>query len=129
MLAVQNLSQTVQDNKLLYDKLNFELNSGQLLYIVGENGTGKTTLLKQISGLSNPEKGQISWYKSQIGSIRSDYVAKITYLPDRVNLKDNLTVQENLEFVVSINNCSKNQSLSISESLQLFKMLDYNKFT
>ena len=47
------------DERLVFNKLNFEFNSGELTVITGGNGTGKSSLLNIIQGLSSPTEGDI----------------------------------------------------------------------
>ena len=49
----------IRGNKLLFKNLNFKLFSGELLLIKGANGSGKTSLLKILSGLLKPISGSI----------------------------------------------------------------------
>ena len=47
--------------EVLFKALNFELQAGQLVWLRGSNGSGKTSLLRVIAGLSRPDGGQLSW--------------------------------------------------------------------
>lgn len=58
-LEVQNLSFHYPDGPMLYDKLSFSLTRGEKFLIVGENGVGKSTLLKLIVGELHPDDGSI----------------------------------------------------------------------
>lgn len=58
VLSVSDLSKNFDDN-LLFDNLSFELKRGEKVALMGNNGTGKTTLLKLITGLITPNKGTI----------------------------------------------------------------------
>ena len=59
-LKVSNLSCTRADN-LLFADLNFEVNEGQNVEIIGSNGSGKTTLLRILLGLIQIGDGDIEW--------------------------------------------------------------------
>ena len=58
VLTVQNLSMSFDQKKLFWD-INFEIKRGERVAIIGDNGTGKTTLLKIINGLLNPDTGEV----------------------------------------------------------------------
>ena len=58
VLTVHNLSKSFDHKKLFWD-INFEIKRGERVAIIGYNGTGKTTLLKIINGLLNPDTGEV----------------------------------------------------------------------
>lgn len=58
VLTIQNLSKSFDQKKLFWD-INFEIKRGERVAIIGDNGTGKTTLLKIINGLLNPDTGEV----------------------------------------------------------------------
>ena len=58
VLIVHNLSKSFEHKKLFWD-INFEIKRGERVAIIGDNGTGKTTLLKIINGLLNPDTGEV----------------------------------------------------------------------
>jgi ATP-binding cassette, subfamily F, member 3 len=67
-MAVKNVSFGYDENELLYENLSFDLTRGEKLLVVGENGMGKTTLLKLIMGYLTPLSGSILISeKTQIG--------------------------------------------------------------
>lgn len=58
VLTVHNLSKSFEHKKLFWD-INFEIKRGERVAIIGDNGTGKTTLLKIINGLLEPDTGEV----------------------------------------------------------------------
>lgn len=60
VLTVEKLSKSF-DNKNLFENLNFEIKRGEHIAIIGENGTGKTTILKIINGFLEPDNGNINF--------------------------------------------------------------------
>ena len=58
VLTVHNLAKSF-DEKHLFSDINFEIKRGERVAIIGDNGTGKTTLLKIINGLLSPDTGEV----------------------------------------------------------------------
>mgnify|MGYP001027440122 CR=1 FL=1 len=66
MIALQNVSKNF-GNKILFEKINLELEQGKIYGFVGKNGTGKTVLFKMISGFMSPSSGKIKVSNLEIG--------------------------------------------------------------
>ena len=75
------------------------VNEGQIVTVLGANGGGKTTLLKTISGIMDPEKGTISLMDEYIQGIEPDKIVKkgITHVPEGREVFPILSVEENLK--------------------------------
>lgn len=87
-VEVDNLTFHYPNKPLLYDKLSFMITPNERFLIVGENGVGKSTLLKLIMGILSPEKGQIKF------SVKTD----IAYYAQELELLDQeKTILENTE--------------------------------
>ena len=61
VLEVEGLEKTFEDGETLFRDLGFELKRGEHVAIIGDNGTGKTTILKMITGGIEPTKGKITF--------------------------------------------------------------------
>ncbi|GLB32506.1 thiamine ABC transporter substrate-binding protein [Lacrimispora amygdalina] len=59
VLTVKDLKKSFGDN-LLFDHIGFEIKRGERVAIIGGNGTGKTTILKILNGILNPDQGEVS---------------------------------------------------------------------
>ena len=94
---------------VLFSNLSFELNSGEILKISGANGSGKTSLLKIISGLNSAESGRLSINNNQVGSY--EYQSDIFYLGHLPALSPELHCKENLDYLTQLNNSNSNQAL------------------
>ena len=92
----------IRGNKLLFKNLNFKLFSGELLLIKGANGSGKTSLLKILSGLLNPISGSIIVNKKNINLSKDEYFKQFEYIGHENAIKNALTVRENLNFYLKI---------------------------
>lgn len=95
MLQGSNLA-CVRGDRELFRGINFSLEAGGLLQVNGPNGSGKTSMLRMLCGLSNPASGEISWCGQPIHSLGSDYYNSVTYIGHLSGTKDDLTVIENL---------------------------------
>ncbi len=74
----------------------------ELLHVSGPNGTGKTTLLRVISGLLRPEQGSVTWLGRSIVHERAAFQAALAYAAHEPALKADLTALENLRFSVGL---------------------------
>jgi heme exporter protein A len=82
--------------------VSVEVRPRELLHISGPNGTGKTTLLRVVSGLLRPEQGSVTWLGQPIVTSRASYQAAMAYSSHEPALKSDLTALENLRFAVGL---------------------------
>ena len=99
-LSVNKLS-CQRGYNLLFENLSFELNSGEVLKISGQNGSGKTSLLKIIAGLNIPEMGSIAFDQNKSNSEK--YQIETLYLGHYAALSSELSCIENLEYLTNLN--------------------------
>jgi heme exporter protein A len=95
MLTAQSLA-CLRGDRLLFKNVGFELNAGGLLYVLGENGSGKSSLLRMLCGLLMPEDGAVYWGGKKIKEDAENFLSNLTYIGHLNGLKDDLTAQENL---------------------------------
>jgi len=112
-LFVQNLA-CARGGRLLFSALSFDLKPGESLHIQGPNGVGKTSLLRMIAGLLKPVDGDL------IG----DSLNSVAFLPSTPNMKNHLTVQENIKLLTSLNICCSNSINLALEVLEIQYLLD-----
>ena len=96
MLTAQGLA-CVRGDRLLFKDIGLALEAGSLLYVLGENGSGKSSLLRMLCGLLMPEQGEILWAGKSIKSHAEQYLPNLKYLGHLNGLKDDLTALENLQ--------------------------------
>lgn len=95
MLEVRDLA-CIRGGRRLFTGLSFRLEPGELLWIEGHNGAGKTSLLRIVCGLGESESGVVLWGGSEVRGQREAFLGKLLYLGHLNALKDDLTVSENL---------------------------------
>ncbi|RJX49894.1 ABC transporter ATP-binding protein [Halonotius pteroides] len=96
-LEIANLNAGYDGTPILRD-VAFSVDDGEIVGIVGRNGVGKTTLLKSIMGLLEPETGRIQYNGEELTGRSPDEHAKrsIGYVPQGRDVFPDLTVKENL---------------------------------
>jgi heme exporter protein A len=87
---------------LLFSGLAFEVSAGELLCVRGPNGCGKTTLLRCVTGLTRPDAGEILWHGASARSSPSRMRAGTAYAGHLAALKDDLSAEENLDFLLRL---------------------------
>lgn len=81
----------------LFSGLNVTVTSGLLFAVVGENGSGKSSLLRMLCGLLPGERGTIRWNGTDIAGMNDEYTQHLTYLGHLNGIKDDLTPVENVQ--------------------------------
>jgi heme exporter protein A len=95
MLRVSNISCS-RGNKPLFSDISFELQAGQALHLEGDNGVGKTSLLRIVCGLSPADAGEVCWHDQTIQKNATAFRSSLFYLGHGLSLKEELSALENL---------------------------------
>jgi heme exporter protein A len=82
--------------------LTFSVGSGQALILRGTNGSGKTSLLRILAGLTIPDAGTVAWDGQRMKSLSAAWRHAVIYLGHTNALKDDFTAQENLHDALTI---------------------------
>lgn len=142
MLSIKNLIKKYK-NKSVLKNLNLELNSGEILGLLGPNGCGKTTLMKILSTTNSYNSGEIVINGEKLGYITNKYVA---FLPDTPFVDKSDTIKKAIDeysyffddfdntkadILLQKLNLNKNQKIStlskgMVEKLQLILILSRN---
>lgn len=101
MLSVQRLA-CVRGDKPLFSGLGFTLRPGEWAHVRGANGVGKTSFLRILAGLAQPEAGEIRWNDRPVNEIRDEWRRDMMYLGHQPAVKEELTPLENLEFSAAL---------------------------
>ena len=98
LLEVKNLDSGYGFLQVLWD-VSFHVEEGEFVALIGPNGAGKSTTLKTISGLLEPQGGNIVFKGDDIGGLEGHRVCRkgVAYISEELNLFVNMTVKENLQ--------------------------------
>ncbi len=127
MLKVENISFGYTSKEVIKN-INFSVNKGDYVAVVGESGCGKSTLLEIIYGLLHIEKGSIYWNNEKLLGPNFKLIPGedfIKYLPQDFDLMPYITVEENIGKNISSLNPNKQQR--IKELLEVVDMSDFLK--
>jgi len=95
----------------LFSGLDFTLSAGQVLRVEGKNGSGKTSLLRIISGLAQPLEGDVLWNGQKIHHAESDYFQQLLFIGHRAGIKFELSPIENLLMAKALNGARSESSI------------------
>ena len=111
MTAIKTVSLTKKYKDVTaVDKLDIEIEKGELLSLLGVNGAGKTTTIKMLTCLSLPTEGEAYIEGYSIKKDPESVKALIGVSPQETALAGNLSVYENLEFICGIHGFSKEKT-------------------
>ncbi len=98
MLEVKNIDVMYGDVQVIWN-VSFSVNRGEIVALIGANGAGKSTILKTISGILRPKKGEILFESKPIYKIDAFKLIElgIAHVPEARRLFVEMTVEENLE--------------------------------
>jgi len=101
MLEVSGLACERGDVRL-FSGLEFSLGEGGLLLVQGPNGSGKTSLLRLVAGLSRPAAGSIRWRGEDIAELREGFARELLFIGHANAVKDELSAEENLAIALEL---------------------------
>lgn len=122
MFAALNLS-CVRDERTLFSGLSFTIEPGEIVQIEGQNGAGKTSLLRILAGLSVPESGEVQWLGESIRRQREQFHQQLLFLGHLPGIKSVLTAYENLVFYQPVNGTAGQEA--IYQALEQVGLLGY----
>lgn len=125
MLTISNIS-CVRGHKPLFAPVSFSLQPAQALHLEGDNGIGKTSLLRIICGLSPADAGEVLWNGVALNRQHPEGIeafrTALCYMGHNLSLKDELTAVENLMFDAQV----AGRSLSYDRALDALQKMGLN---
>jgi len=123
MLLLNNL-EFKRSDKIIFKDINISASTGKIILINGNNGSGKTSLLKTIINVLEPTNGEIFWMGKKIKKNIFNFFMNTTFIMDKPTSSRNLTVIENILFWKNLT-MSK---ISLDEIIKLLEILELIKY-
>jgi ABC-2 type transport system ATP-binding protein len=108
-IKIDNVTKTIKNNTVL-ENINITLKSGVIIGLRGENGSGKTMLMRLISGLIKPTKGKVYINEKELGKDIS-FPESIGLLIENPAFLDDFSGFKNLQILASVKNCTTNEKI------------------
>ncbi|TDO98320.1 cytochrome c biogenesis heme-transporting ATPase CcmA [Marinomonas balearica] len=121
LLSIKDL-EIERDDKVLFSPVSFDLNSGDIIKIAGENGSGKSSLLRAILGFLTISDGTILYRGGSTNRAYNQFLKETLYIGHNTGVKDNLSVSENLYLLNG--SVPKKEFSTVVDMLQLQEHMD-----
>jgi len=116
MLQVSDLACS-RGERRLFAGVDFSLAAGEWLHVQGENGSGKTSLMRLLVGLSPADAGQIHWRGEPTPS--ADFRRELIYLGHQAAVKEDLTPLENLRLAAPLDGIALDERTAMAALVRL----------
>lgn len=123
LLEISNLA-CIRDDRVLFEHINLSLEAGQMLLVEGPNGSGKTSLLRIITGLKLADEGEVLWQGKSIQKLTADYYEQVNYVGHHDGVKRELTCLENLRLVQAMGKPSGIDLDTVLDRVNLYRYGD-----
>lgn len=100
-----------RDWRLLFDKLDLRLESGEMLQISGPNGSGKTSLLRLLCGLMQPTAGEVLLKGRSLSAQRGELARNLLWIGHAAGIKGLLTAEENLTWLCALHQPASREAI------------------
>ncbi|MBN1655816.1 MAG: ABC transporter ATP-binding protein [Deltaproteobacteria bacterium] len=118
MISVKNLEKRYGD-LLAVKNVSFEVDQGEVVGLLGQNGAGKTTVMKIITGYLEPTEGSVTVGNIDVVEDRINVQKKIGYMPENAPLYDEMLVQEYLLMMADLRGIEREkQQAAIAEAVR-----------
>lgn len=105
IMNVKNISKSYTNKKAIQD-ISFTIHQGEVFGLLGPNGSGKTTTIRVVTGLTKPNHGSVNIFDIDINEDLIKYKHQVGFVPDSDDLLDDLTANEFLDFICSMRGLS-----------------------
>ena len=125
MIEIKNVSKSYDGKKKALDDISFNINNGEIFAFIGNNGAGKTTMIKSIIGILNFDEGDILINNKSIKREPIECKKMMAYVPDNPDLYENMKAINFINFICDMYEVSEeDRKERISKYSKLFEIDD-----
>lgn len=125
-VEIKNLTKKFANESLAIDNITLNIEKGKITGLIGPDGSGKTTLIRLISGLLIPSSGEISTLGLDTATQKDLIKDKIGYMPQKFGLYEDLTLIQNLNLYADLKKISQEEKPKIFD--KVLAMADLGNF-
>ena len=125
VIEINNLNKMFK-NVLAVNNLNFKINKGKIIGLLGPNGCGKSTTIGMMLGLIKPSQGSVMINGLNIENNRTEVLSKMNFISPYIELPKKLTIEENLKVYGRMYGV-KNLNDKIEELIKKFNLTEFRK--
>lgn len=114
----------IREDRLLFDELSFAVHAGDIIQVEGANGTGKTSLLRILAGLSQPYSGEVLYKDQAIKHCDDEYKADLLFIGHLAGIKGEMSSEENLAFYLKMHGLDASKAEATLDEVNLFGFED-----
>ncbi len=100
-----------RDWRMLFERLELQLVPGEMLQVVGPNGSGKTSLLRLLSGLMQPTAGEVRLQGRALTEPRTELACNLLWFGHAAGIKGLLTAEENLTWLCALHQPASREAI------------------
>lgn len=101
VISIHNIS-CERDDRILFNQLSFNFNSGAIIQLEGPNGAGKTTLLRILAGLFTSFEGELRYGEQLMSECRLEFQQNLLFIGHKSAVKTSMTPLENLRYALGL---------------------------
>ncbi len=125
MIEINSLRKMYK-NTLAVNDINFKINKGSIIGLLGPNGCGKSTTIGMMLGLIKPTSGEVLINNKNIEKDRTDLLQKMNFISPYIELPKKLTIEENLKVYGRMYGV-KNLKDKIDELMEKLNLAEFKK--
>jgi ABC-2 type transport system ATP-binding protein len=126
MVTFNNVSKSYRKNSLVLKNISFQIKKGKTYVLLGNNGSGKSTIINLLCNLLKYESGEIIVFNKKLKENDKDYKKRMGFILSETFFIEDFTVTEYLSFVARLQNVN---SVEIAHRINdIMAMLDFEKY-
>ena len=116
------------DNKIVVDSINLQIHEGEILALLGPNGSGKTTILRMLAFIENPTDGEVNFQGERVNFKNTEKIRLQSTLVFQKTTVFSSSVYKNIAYGLKLRNVPKEtRDIEVKKALELVKLEGFEK--